>query len=351
MLKVESNRRSNFKCIYCLRTNQNGATPSISHILPEFMGSSLKLKNSVCKECNDKINKETEMPFKNEFGWLSMMLGVKGKRGNPPAVKAKIVLLNKTFDISLDKEGIPKHIPPISIKKGKGRDIIIISRTDEEVRNKKKQYARKHPNIQWHKYDKSIKPPRVEIRYSYNFLCSISARRLAAKIAFETWCSERDSSVVLNNCYDDVRNFILGQSVQQPVCKLFYHMKTMEQNLNIPFPMHAVMLAADISKYLGAIVVLFGLFYYIVLLNRNHTIISSWDSLITIDPQTQEITKPKLRGSSRPAWIPWNDIYCKKFNMQDILPNVIGYAENKLEKTLKSVKMGTEEAQKNDRVN
>lgn len=52
-----------FVCIYCNKTTPE-VEPSVSHIIPDFLGGALELKNAVCKTCNNKVNNEIEEPIK-----------------------------------------------------------------------------------------------------------------------------------------------------------------------------------------------------------------------------------------------------------------------------------------------
>ena len=92
----EMKDRQNFVCIYC-KSKYPEAQPSLSHIIPDFLGGTLELKNAVCSECNGIINKEIEDSIKKDFSYLRFGLNWKTRKRNEIKVPATINISGEEF--------------------------------------------------------------------------------------------------------------------------------------------------------------------------------------------------------------------------------------------------------------
>ncbi|PIU66425.1 MAG: hypothetical protein COS84_05775 [Armatimonadetes bacterium CG07_land_8_20_14_0_80_40_9] len=83
-------------CIYC----KVSKSFSDSHIIPEAFGQGPILSDSVCKGCNNAINKEVERSIISELAPLRNLLKLEGKRKKAPAftgvVKLKLSIIYTT---------------------------------------------------------------------------------------------------------------------------------------------------------------------------------------------------------------------------------------------------------------
>lgn len=73
------------ECIIC-RRNKDKSKFSIEHIIPESLGNSKLVLNTVCKECNDKLGSRVDSELVNLelFSYPRIKLDLKGKTGKLP---------------------------------------------------------------------------------------------------------------------------------------------------------------------------------------------------------------------------------------------------------------------------
>jgi hypothetical protein len=69
-----------FTCIYCLR-NEPNVIPSEAHIFPDAMGGVTSTKDTVCQDCNHKINRGFEQEEVSKFAFFQSIWGIKSRRG------------------------------------------------------------------------------------------------------------------------------------------------------------------------------------------------------------------------------------------------------------------------------
>ncbi len=72
------------KCIICLKEpnpNEDNSKLTVEHIVPEFIGGKLTLKN-VCKSCNSRLGEKIEGPLSKNFFFKAYAYfnGIKGKK-------------------------------------------------------------------------------------------------------------------------------------------------------------------------------------------------------------------------------------------------------------------------------
>lgn len=78
-----------FTCIYCLK-NEPDVTPSEAHIFPDAMGGVSSTPNTVCKDCNNEINRSFEQEEVEKFVLFQSIWGIKCRRGKVKGVRAVI---------------------------------------------------------------------------------------------------------------------------------------------------------------------------------------------------------------------------------------------------------------------
>lgn len=275
-------------CIYCKRSLLE-VEPSDSDIIPTFFGGHLKLKNAVCKKCNNDINSQVEIPIRDAFRFIRSGLDIKGRRRKDIKVPLEVKALGKTLitDLDLFQE---KGIPPFSFefKHEDGRKYIAILGERDYTDSMREEIERNTPNKPWKWREFSAMP---EINASvlvlpFNLMKGEEGKRLAAKIAFERLCQKKGAQVLTDRLYDEIRKYVLfGKSTRTISC-LIYNEKIMEKNLDLPFPNHAIVLSHDVrrNRVIG-VISLFGLYYYLVLISTYLQVSSQWDDCVIVHPQ------------------------------------------------------------------
>lgn len=104
-----------FTCIYCLK-NEPDVTPSEAHIFPDAMGGVNSTTDTVCKDCNNKINSLFEQAEVEKFAFFQSIWGIKSRRGKVKGVDAIVEFKGGKHNVTLDERGIPKR-PLILVNK------------------------------------------------------------------------------------------------------------------------------------------------------------------------------------------------------------------------------------------
>lgn len=286
-----------FICIYCKKSTPE-VEPTLSHVIPDFLGGALELKDAVCKTCNNKINGDVEEPIKKPFAYLRSGLDLQGRRRRDIKVPAKVKILGVELETNLNSD---IRIPPFEYQKSNGERGLVIVGENEYVENEKKKIdSNQRKKWAWEELEGTPHPEIFIEVLPFNVLLSNKGQRLAAKIAFERFCQLRSPSSLLESCYDQIREFIFADNAQSIFSNLFFDDKVMNRNFNIPFPWHGIFLMQREYKLIS-IVTLFGLFYFLVILTTRTQIVANWEECILSDSQSKKEIVPILRGSLHPT--------------------------------------------------
>jgi hypothetical protein len=318
-----------FICIYCKKRIPE-VRPTKSDIIPTFLGGTLVLNNAVCKVCNNKINSEIEQPIRDAFSYLRSGLDLGGRRNRDVKVQSKVKILGKELKMSLGDSGI--ELPPFKYRNPDGKSVIVIVGEKEYVKKKIKEVEfNSTKSWSWNDFEDEPKPEILIEALPFDILIEEKGQRFAAKIAFERLCQIRAPSILTEWYYDNIRAFIID-SEDNVFSNLFFNTKIMKHNFDISFPYHAIFLIQRDHKLI-AIVSLFGLFYFLIVLADRMPIIANWEDCVLIHPQSAKDILPIIRGSLFPmipisAFVVDNNTYDKAKN----------YAIDKLKKALKQYK-------------
>lgn len=292
-----------FKCIYCQKYSPN-IKPSISHIIPEAFGKGPILKIGVCACCNGYINKKVESLFIKATSPLRSLLAIKGKRGKP-SFKAKAKFGDAQFDITLrhpkDLEERLFFFKNVTGKEGKKK--IAIIGCGSKFYKAQKKYETKHKQTEWEGI--AGKDRKIDFEFVLNLgsFFSVEALRLAAKIAFELYCSKRPSEVVEGYEFDAIREFIRYGKYERnaAISNVTIDPAILRGLGNIPLGIHSVYLDYNMaSRKIVSIVGLFGLVYYKVILTRYANIFVSSNELFLFNPQRGQYQPILLLSMGRP---------------------------------------------------
>src|SRR5712691_8726495 len=95
-----------FTCIYCLQS-QPTVKPSDAHVFPYAIGGTSSAPDTVCAECNHRVNRDVEMPALPMFRVFQSLHGVKGRRGKVPRVRATLKVEGLETNVTLRDDGQP----------------------------------------------------------------------------------------------------------------------------------------------------------------------------------------------------------------------------------------------------
>lgn len=305
---------NNFKCIYCLRTTPD-ATPSKSHIIPDALGGMIILENAVCLECNSKFNKEVEMPIRDAVALVRQLLMIKTRRGKIPSIKAITRFKDLECEITVPTIG-DVNISDINkdflVFKKKGVKQIACFGVGDKVKEFQEKYEDRHKKVKWE--DVTL-PEKLEFESTLNFgeMCSERGMRLAAKIAFEWLCHKRGIDAVLNDDFNPLRNYILGikNTEDIPVVSIVTNPNILSSLDNILFGIHAIIITPTTERAQVALVGLFGMVYFKVILQRYYSIITTEQPLTLINPQRNLLYEPVFKYKFMPIKAKDGDHFAK----------------------------------------
>lgn len=315
-----------FICIYCKKRHPE-VKPTTSHIIPTFLGGFIELDYAVCKTCNGKINSEVEQPLRNNFSYLRSGLNLEGRRKREIKIIGEATILGQKIKIGMDKI----EIPPFEHKNTDGKNVLVIVGDNDYIEKKKKEIeSNSSKKWRWNEFEEPPYPEILVEVFPFDKLKREKGQRLSAKIVFERLCQIKTPSILIDKCYDKIREFIKDGKDDSIYANLFYDSKIMERNFNIPFPYHAIFLMQR-NKTLVGIVTLFGLFYFLVIITTHMPIITNWEECIWIHPQFKKEIVPIIRGSLCPT------IPSSAFTINnETYERAIHYADEKFKKALKT---------------
>jgi len=297
-----------FTCIYCLR-NEPDVIPSEAHIFPDAMGGVRSTMDTVCKECNHRINQGFEQEEVSKFSFFQSIWGIRSRRGKIKGVPAAVEYEGKHFKTSLDERGVPKT-PLIFLNRDKsGKKNFSIIGPAPLVDEKRKEIEAKNPSIKWEEKDLSGDSLPQSIIEIATDLTRKSLRRLAAKVAYERWGQLRGTIVLNDGKYDNIRDFIINGTESNVVCGILSDLRLLNGMLSFSVGHHGVVIIGHPrSRVLGAFVTFYSLFYYWVILATNYQAIAPIDEALIEDPQNHKSYVPLLRSNIGNLLIHWKEI-------------------------------------------
>jgi hypothetical protein len=319
-----------FTCIYCQKYEPT-VIPSIAHIFPDAMGGITFSDNTVCKGCNTAVSRAFEESEIRKFAFYRSIWGIRNSRSNIPPVDAVVSVDGKEYRVSLDELGQPKHaiVAPVNREDGK-RDYKVFG-PSEKVEEKRKEIDSIHPSIQWSQMDVKDRPPhKVHGKFAGD-LARSSLRRLATKIAFEFWALKRGTSIVNDQEYDIVRDFILHGKEAELRCGVISEQKFLNGLLNFPVGANAVVIVGNTDNpILGAFVSFYGLYNFWVILSRKYQALDGFDYLLIESPQTKLKQEPRLRKGTGDLRVDWRSLVSSyRNNEADVIRAAINHATGK----------------------
>ncbi len=275
------------KCIYCFTDKKL----TKSHVIPEGLGSNLKLLKAVCLNCNSEHGRTFEAQVCKDLSFYRMLLQLESK-GKVAKTEAEMNILGHKITVSVGKKGLPQNVKPI-IEEGLSRKFLVSAESPNKLKQKMKAFIKGGYEFDEDKMTETS--VQLVFKGEQTKIDSLNFLRLAAKIAFEKFCMFRGTQAY-DSEFNHIRSFIKeGKYGPEFVVNLIYENTLMNQVIGLPFPLHSI-LSYGSGKEIGAIVTIFGLFNYFVLLSSNACVIQDWDEYMIIHPQTKKDTLPLLTG-------------------------------------------------------
>ena len=292
-----------FTCIYCLRSEPDVA-PSEAHIVPFVMGGSTSTRDTVCLACNSHVNRRVEMRALDSFLVFQSIFGIRGRRNTIRRVHGVLETEDLKANVSLNEHGEITEATVIPTKDKDGKTSYYIFGPLDSVEEKRGALSERYPHLKW---EEVPKPTRAMVWIDFDVrLGAPEFRRLAAKIAFEYFASLRSASFVAHSEFDGVRRFILDGDKPQCLVGAVSDRKQYDLFKGIGVPHHTVWLTSHpLDHVLGAIVGLYGLFYYWVILSTAYTALGPMDEILIEYPQKREAERPLLRAQMGTLRLPW----------------------------------------------
>jgi hypothetical protein len=297
-----------FTCIYCQKTEPD-VFPSEAHIFPDAMGGITYTLETVCKDCNQKINKEFEQSEIQKFSFFQSIWGIKSRRDKIQGVPAKIEFQGKTFNIFLDENGLPKAPLIFCGENPVGKKFYNVIGLYDMVEQKRNEIMAKNPTMIWQDKDLTNGPrPELVIEIARD-IGRKSLRRLAAKVAYERWSQLRPDLVLNDTQYDHIRDFIINGSESRILCGNLCDSDLLKGMLNFSVGHHAVtVIAHPRSSILGFFVTFYSLFYFWVIPLTHYRALAAFDDTLIEDPQSQIVHVPLLRKNTGHLLVNWRKI-------------------------------------------
>jgi hypothetical protein len=123
---------------------------------------------------------------------------------------------------------------------------------------------------------------------------------------------------------------------EKPLTFLFYESNIVNKILKLPFPHHGILMFGH-GRFIASIVTIFGLFYYLVILNSNAHLIEEWIDYTYIDAHTGAVRTPLLQAHySLPKLI---RLILISQRDKDVLSKSKDFARNKFDEFLKEINL------------
>jgi len=292
-----------FSCIYCLKSAPDVA-PSEAHIVPFVMGGSTATQDTVCLVCNSAVNQRIEMRTLDSFLFFQSVFGIRGRRNAIRKVPGVLETEDLKAMVSLNEYGEINDATVIPTKDKDGKPSYYIFGPLESVEEKRRMLSERYPHLKW---EETPRPSKATVWIDFDVRLGASEfRRVAAKIAFEYFASLRGASFVAHSEFDAIRRFIIEGDEPECLVGVVSDRKQFDLFRELGPPHHTVWLVSHpFDHILGAIVGLYGLFYFWVILSSRYTALGPMDEMLIEYPQKREAERPLLRAQIGDLRLPW----------------------------------------------
>jgi hypothetical protein len=256
-------RRTSMCCIFC----RSKERLTDEHVFPAFMGGDLEVRDGSCKRCNREFGR-AEAAIKDATTPLLNLLQIENRYNIVPSAQ-----LNANIR-GLDLKDLPAFMD------GDGninlRDVVRESTGPDGRRLRQGFFLTKEAGDRFVERARArgleVKergvPTEIVIEANYTirveFIASLQARRLAAKIALAAIAFECGTEFALRPQFDELRTARTTESIQDLPVRFFANAGLMSAYMHTPYQ-HSVMCYLSGGMHKGwALVTLFGGICYLV---------------------------------------------------------------------------------------
>lgn len=264
------------QCIYCNIAFSQGELCD-EHVISAFLGVREVLNSSACRDCNSSLGNSIEAYLSDELKYFRNMLLVKDRDGQVPSASQVVELWGKEVRFTVDGERNLRFGHPVDLgfdvddDGNVWRTFRVPADDKEQLEDLERNFRKKHPNghseIVRHSHQDII----IGFEFDFKFVRNRATRRCVSKYAYCFLAQFRGIDFALKPEFNGVRQFILDSEGEAESSAHIIYNPYIFRCLDIPIPVHAILLCADNTQgYLVAIVVILGMFYYLVRLDSNY---------------------------------------------------------------------------------
>ena len=284
-------------CIYCKAENAN----SLSHIIPESLGSNTTLRPGVCDDCNSVINRDVEESIVKALSPIRSFLQLEGKRGELPLVRIEVRY--GTGRQYVEAKSLSELLSRVFVFRdftdpmGVSRNIAFVSFNREAVEPHRNRYEERHADANFSEIpQESLAGLEFWAHFDFSVFADPRCLRMIAKIAFEWWCMRRSPEAVSSDEYDDIRNYIrYGVDPWYPIVSVIDDALVNGYFSSVPFGAHLLYQYIYLQRAsLTMIVAPYSLVYYKVVIAPRFQALARERVLAVVNPQTGESYSPAI---------------------------------------------------------
>src|SRR3989442_1307932 len=254
------------QCIFCLQEKE---ILTDEHVFPAALGGVLALKDSVCAECNNGFSK-FEQPLVAELAPIRLILQIPDRYGEIPQVAATVKVHDKEYAAKVKSDGKVqlKRIVTEVMKSDGSREFVHRFLTErqkerlrQEAREKGIQLIESGPG--------NPEQGEVHIGGDLKFIGSSEGLRAASKIAYTGLAFRAGAKLAMGDSFAEARAYI-REGTGKPTARLFVHERFLDACQQGPHQ-HSIIIAGRRDKNrVDAIVRLFGVLCYFVVLSDHY---------------------------------------------------------------------------------
>ena len=200
-------------CIYCQKENLE---PSAEHVIAESLGGRFKLPPElVCKDCNNLIGKDIDVPVAKDLNPVLTALEVVGKSGKPATMKVEEETQHGLQEFEITKDEICSAHPVKCLFSSENEYEFLASSEQELEKQRKSISKKKGKEFILSKVEKRVPQLREARRDEVDFRKKYWAG-WAAKTCLNVISSALGGNFARRADFDELRALTLGSKVIVP---------------------------------------------------------------------------------------------------------------------------------------
>jgi len=252
----------------------------------------MELRHAVCRQCNNRFSREIEQSLARRLAVFRSWWVNPDLERRPFRIPAKIVsgagLDGRLAAISRDGDLLPPkpyRLEAEQTAEGTVETWRVMDPADLPA--VREDFLKRHPDGRWEPGEYHSHTVEAEFDMGTDIVDSVEAHRLAAKIAFSYFAYRLGPELCRSSEFDSIRSFVVGaRSMDFQLCDIVADTK-LENAVATDIPSHSINLVSDRSTgRVWAVVVLFGVFHFLVTLAKRRPSIGGWWFAHSLSPMT-----------------------------------------------------------------